>query len=1000
MKLSVDGSIRQAVYAAFAAGVASVAGPAVAQEATAPAEVPAAKSVELEKVKVTGTRIRAPNLTSASPITTVNSQEIQYQGTTRVEDLLNSLPQVFAGQGATISNGASGTATVDLRGLGPERTLVLIDGRRLPPGDPAQPVADLNFIPSSLVDRIDVSTGGASAVYGSDAIAGVVNFVMKRDFEGVSLDLQRSGYYHNNDNKEMQDLNAARGFTAPSGSTFDGKGWDLTGVLGFNTSDGKGNATTYVTYRNNDPITQDGRDYSNCTLEVRGSKRRCGGSLTSATGAFIADGFEEFGYIGTVDTDPETGEAVFRAFDDPGDRFNYAPYNYYQRNDERYGMGAFAHYEFNKHADVYTDLMYMADQTNAVIAPSGAFGNSYLVPCNGSNPLISGAQLDMLCAPFGGASPDSTESAPIYYILRRNVEGGGRDDDLTHTSQRIVVGVKGDIVNSWSYDAYMQYGQSTLAEIYRNDFSKVRIGRALDVIDVGGQAVCRSAVDGQIAPDDPTKGATDPNCVPWNIWSPGGVTPEALAYLQTPGILTGHTEQRIASASVSGDLGLGSPFASDVFGVAFGAEYRHEQTVYDPDVSFTTGDLAGQGAATIGTGGSYYVKELFSELRLPIAQDKPFVKELSVELGYRWSDYSSLNDTVGTYKFGINYAPVKDVALRASYNRATRAPNIIESFAPIRVALDGSSDPCAGDTPDPGCVNDPLYATKPELFDNAEILPNPAGQYNGLLGTTPGDMSEEKSDSYTYGLVFTPSFVKGLAFTVDYYDIKVKNLIGEYGADTILESCYATGQFCDLIQRNPSNGSLWQGNGYVVDYTLNTGSLQVKGVDITSSYKTTFAKLGLPDLGRLTFDLVATNSLNYTVQPITNGESYECAGAYGTKCGTPTPEWRGKFRTTWGMPWMDSKLSVQWRYFDSVTFDGGPTTYGLSPSDQKLGTQSYLDLYASTKPIKNLTLEAGINNVLDREPPLNALGLGNGNSYSQVYDSLGMYLFGGVRVEF
>lgn len=1021
MKLSAEGKLRLAVKLAFLAGTSMAAAPSVYAQEDAPQATQEAtgESVQLEALTVTGSRIKQPALTSVSPVTTVSAEEIQYQGTTRIEDLMNSLPQVFAGQGANISNGASGTATVDLRGLGSARTLVLIDGRRMPPGDPALPVADLNFIPGALIERVDVSTGGASAVYGSDAVAGVVNFVMKRDFEGFSLDAQRSGYWHDNDNKTASDLNAARGFEAPTGTTFDGKGWDVSAILGVNSPDAKGNATVYATYRQIDALTQDRRDYSNCTYATRTVRAtglfrdaRCGGSYTSETGAFISSAFgyygTQFGYIGTVDTDAN-GQAIFRPFDPSNDLFNFAPYNYYQRNDTRYGMGAFAHYEFNEHADVYTELMYMTDQTNAVIAPSGAFGIPYVVPCNGANPLLSDAQLNQLCNTTGAPDPNSTDTVVINYILRRNVEGGGRDDDLTHQSQRIVIGVKGDIVDAWTYDAYAQYGQSTLAEVYRNDFSKVRISRALDVVEFNGQAVCASSIDGQLAPEDPTKGSTDPNCVPWNIWSPGGVTPEALAYLQTPGVLTGHTEHKIASASVAGDLGTYGvmlPTATDGIGVAFGTEYRHEQAVYDTDTAFATGDLAGQGAATIGTGGSFQVKELFTEIRVPIVQGKPGFEELNLEAGYRWSDYSSLEDAVDTYKIGINYAPIKDLALRASYNRAVRAPNIIELFAPTRVALDGVTDPCATNVANtPGCMNDPLAATRPELFDadttNGRILANPAGQYNGLFGTSEG-LTEETADTYTAGFVFTPTFVRGLSLTVDYYNIKVEDLISGYGADTILASCYATpgqpNEFCDLINRNPSNGSLWQGDGYVTDLTLNTGALKVEGVDITGRYKVALTKLGLPDIGSLTVDVVATRADHYEVTPITNGDSYECTGLYGTQCGQPSPKWRGKVRTTWGMPWMDSTVSLQWRYFDSVEFDGNKDA--VSPADAELGSQSYIDLYASSSPVQGLTLEIGLNNLFDREPPIQYLGLGNGNTFSQVYDSLGTYVFGGVKLEF
>ncbi|WP_158608466.1 TonB-dependent receptor domain-containing protein [Stagnimonas aquatica] len=1017
MKLSVDGCIRRSVWAAFAAGIASAAAPTFAQDTApaattvpetapapeaAPAAAPATKAVELKAVQVTGSRIKAPNLTSSSPITTVGAQEIKFQGTTRVEDLLNSLPQVFADQGGNLANGATGTATVDLRDLGSSRTLVLIDGKRVQPGDPGDSTADLNFIPAALIDRVDVLTGGASATYGADAVAGVVNFVMKKNFEGVRIEAQRGIFNHKNDS-QIGDVVQAKGFTRPAENKWDGQSWDLAAVIGTNTADGKGNVSAYATYRQIDPIDQGQRDFSACALSrasaptgARPNDFICGGSGTSATGQILGN------YDGAYTLDTSGPGNTFRPFA-ATDVFNFNPYNYFQRNDERYTLGAFGHYEINKHAEVYSQVMFMDDRTNAVIAPSGAFGVA--VTIDRDNPLISQQQEDLLFQ-----NEDPTAQTTDTLILRRNVEGGGRDSDLRHNSFRIVGGIKGDIVGDWSYDASYQFGKTTRENIYRNDFSIVRVGRALDVIDDGsGNAVCRSFADG-----------TDPACVPWNIFSVGGVTPAALGYLQTPGFQLGVVEERVATASVSGPLPLQTPWANEAVTVALGTEYRDERSILEVDQAFATGDLAGQGGATLGSGGQFDVKEFFAEARLPIWQDQPFGKELSVDLGYRFSSYSSI-DSTNAYKVGLNYAPVDDIKLRGSYNRAVRAPNIGELASPLNVQLDGSTDPCAGLlTPDQvaagevvsggatrdQCLNDPLIAANPALYGT--IRPNAAEQYNGQVGTSPG-LKAETADTYTFGFVLTPSFVKGLSFSVDYFNIKVDGYISGYGADTILASCYNSGALCDLINRDPTagitQGTLWlSNNGYVVDTTTNTGTLLAAGIDFKGDYRIKATDLGLGPVGTFVVDYVGTLNTQQKVSPIPGDESlaYNCVGKYGPQCGAPVSQWRHKLRGSWQMPWYDSAVSLAWRYIGEVEADGS----GLNNlRDDKLSGQSYFDLFGSIRLAKKYTVRAGIQNVLDNEPPLVGSGattsvVGSGNTYPQVYDSMGRFLFTSVTLDF
>jgi iron complex outermembrane recepter protein len=1008
--------------APLALGLALISTPSFAQDAVAADETEAAAPA----IIVTGSRIARPNLESVSPVTVIGAEEVKLLGVTRTEDLINTLPQAFAGQGGNLANGATGTATVDLRGLGAARTLVLINGRRLIPGDPRSPVADINTIPSALVQRVDVLTGGASAVYGADAVSGVVNFIMDTKFEGISFDSQYSMYQH--DNKSADLVGPAldsRGFGYPKGSVVDGGTIDASFKIGAGFDDGRGHVTAYAGYRKIKAITQDNRDYSACSLTANtpaqitarnGRLVQCAGSATAANGTFIM-------YDGGTSTFFQGGPN--RTFIPGFTPFNFAPYNYYQRPDERYNFGVFADYEISDAVQPYFEAMFMDDRTVAQIAPSGNFGNTFTLNCD--NPLLSAQQLSIVCdaenlvdatgtAAAAGGGPaqvfvDPTTGLPytkgFAQILRRNVEGGGRRDDLQHTSYRIVLGSKGEIGKGIDYDAYYQYGRVNFAQTYRNDFSVTRLGRALDVVDdprvAGIQPICRSALEG-----------TDANCVPYDIFATGQVTPAALAYLQTPGFSRGQTSEQIVSGSVTvdgSDYGMTSPFASTGVGVNVGAEYRKETLNFETDTAFTTGDLAGQGGATIGLEGSFNVKEVFGEIRIPLVEDKPFFHSLSLGAGYRYSSYDVAANAVtagnkfstDTYKFEADWAPVEDLRIRASYNRAVRAPNLVELFSVQSVSLDGNSDPCAGfaiTAANLGCLAQGLVVGQ-------IVAPNPAGQYNGFQGGNPL-LEPEVATTKTIGVVFTPSFLPGFSATVDGFDIKVNNNIGVIGADTILTQCVNTVDpfFCGLVQRDQF-GSLWRtNNGFVNDTNLNTGGVSTRGIDVGAAYNRQIDGVG-------TFGLsIVGTYLDELITDTGVGPAYDCKGFYGLQCGTPNPEWRHKLRLTWTSDF-GMGLSAAWRYFSSVDLDSTSSDVDLRAANQatlppqslKIKSQSYFDLASTFNVGDSFTFRLGMNNLLDKAPPVvgsNALTgvTGNGNTFPQVYDALGRYIYAGVTLDF
>jgi outer membrane receptor protein involved in Fe transport len=999
---TIRGRLLASTMIGGAALMALSAAPAYAQD----------EATDVDVVVVTGSRIPQPNLTTTSPVNTISSADVKLQGSTRVEDVVNNLPQTFATQGSTVSNGSTGTAAVSLRGLGTnpangagaQRTMVLINGRRLGAGDPSIPVPDLNFIPGAMVDRIDVVTGGASAVYGADAVAGVVNFIMKKDFEGLQIDANYGIYQHSNDDSRVQGIIAARAatnaqFRLPPDEVWEGEQKDVNIMIGASSPDGKGNVTAYMGFRHIDSILQSQYDYSACALST--TLLDCGGSSTSYPGRFIAAGGKGTSY--TI----KDAAGNLRNYSGATDAFNFGPYNYFQRPDERYTFGAFAHYQAHEKIDVYSELMFMDDRTIAQIAPSGIFLQTQSVNCD--NPFLSADASTKLCdptfvpdqdpaTPGAQACPVDVNPAPGYQgtcnarisIGRRNIEGGGRQDDRQHSNFRVVLGARGDLSDTWAYDVYGQYNQSNLAEVYKEDFSLSRTARALQVRNVGGVPTCISVIDG-----------TDPTCVPYNIFQLGGVTQAALDYVSTPGFQKAVVSETIVSGSMTGhlgDYGIKSPAATDGVDVALGVEYRREALDFQTDVEMQTGDLAGRGGATPSVTGAYNVMELFGEARIPLVQDADFAKDLSLNVGYRWSEYNKAGNT-NTYKVEGNWSPTDDIRFRASYNRAVRAPNIIELFAPAAVGLDGTVDPCAGAAPAftlAQCQNQGVTAGQ-----YGGILANPAGQYNGLLGGNP-NLEPEEADTYTYGFVLTPAFLPGFNLTVDYFDIKVSNVIGPIGANNIITQCGAgDAASCALIHRQPGTGSLWlDPSGFITDINVNAGELSTKGVDIQANYRLGLDAFGMEEYGSLDLNLIGTWLQDFTI-PVGSAATQDCTGQYGPQCGTPRPEWRHKFRATWNTPW-DVKASLTWRYIAEVTADPG---HAGGPLDATLGSRNYFDLAATWRFSDTYEFRAGINNVLDKDPPLIgsgnlANGYINGNTAPQVYDALGRFIFFGVTANF
>jgi iron complex outermembrane receptor protein len=934
---------------ATALGVVTYGGIAVAQDQPQEQQ-PKFK----EEVEVTGTLIPRPTLEAMSPVATLAPEEITNSGVTRIEDLLTSLPQVFQAQNSTISNGASGTATVDLRNLGAVRTLVLVDGKRMPPGDTGAVETDLNFIPTFLVKRVDILTGGAAAVYGADAVAGVVNFILDRDFEGFRGGLQYTGYEHNNNNSTAQAINKARGFNPPSGNAWDGSQVDAYAAWGGKFADGKGHATAYVEYRRTSALLKKRRDYTNCSVlgGLTLSGPTCGGSSTNPKGRFLVYD-SDFNFVGdwTLGNNTDTLSPFSSAF-----LYNYGAINFLQRPDTRWTAGGFMDYTWNEHLHGYLDVMMMDDVSDAQIAPSGDFGNTTQLNCD--NPMLSADEYQKLCVDAGYGPHDIA----TVQILRRNVEGGPRFDHLEHQAYRVIAGLKGDINKAWSYDFYGLHGQTRAPEAYHNDLNVPRLQDAL-------------IVDGD--PNDPStwhcRSGND-GCVPWDIFKAGGVTQAALNYIALPLISISGLRTDVISATINGDLtdaGVVFPSATEGIKLALGAQYRKEQLFYAPDWAYQQPNFAsGQGGARTPVNGSYYVKEGYVEALLPIIQDMKGAQNLSLDLAYRYSDYSTTG-TANTWKAEGQYAPISDFKIRAGVNRATRSPNIVELYNPQAVLLQGTTDPCAG--PNPDYTLEQCMRTGITAAQYGHLPENPAQQYNSQLGGNP-NLKPEIADTHYYGVVITPSGLPGFTATFDYFHVKIKDTIGNLFADDILRQCAVTGDpaLCGLIHRDQF-GSLWQTpNGYTIATNQNIGQRVGEGVDVSASY--------LMPMGNsfLNFDLMGSYVIHQKIN--TGLYEYDCVGLFGNTCGIPVPHWRHRFHLSWESG--QTTVTLGWRMQGAVTVDASSSQPALSsPGDipyykasgsYHYSAYNYIDLAATYNITKGIQFTLGVNNIFDKEPPLAA----------------------------
>ena len=976
-------------------GTTAQTGPgAQPQEAVPPAEDAGGEIV------ITGTLIRNPNLTSSSPVAVVGQEEISLSQATSAEQLLRESPGVLANVGNGVNNGQTGSARIDLRGLGSQRNLVLLNGTRLVPNG-FQGAVDLNNIPIALVDRVDVLTGGASTTYGADAVSGVVNFVTKRNFAGIDLQLTEAITERGDSNTLRADL-----------------------VVGANFDDGRGNAVLGVGYIESDPLYFGDRDIGfNVCNSLTGN---CGGDSFTSTPTGVA--YSAAGMAAALALTGETGctQPVLQVAPD-GSRltcfysfFNFNPYNIYQTPFRRYNTYAEAHYDVSDDVTVYARGLFSKNTISSIVAASGIFGEALTIP--GNNPYLNPTIRNQLCTAAGialGATCDNNPAIPIDGAYRRSVEVGARVDEYVTNMFDTKIGFSWNFLPNVSLDVYGAYGETENRRARINYPARSRFQQALNANNVN---TCTNTSNG---------------CVPLNLFGPpGSITPAMAGFL---GGLQSYITNKASLAQVrglvSGDLGFTMPWSDEPVAFGIGAEHRDYGAKREPDqLAQIPGELGGAGGAILPLNGGYTAEDFFGELIVPIASDRPFMNELQIEGGIRYSKYSI--DTAGnpkfnatTYKIGGTWAPVAELKFRGSYQKAVRAPTIGELFAPFVTGLTNlASDPCAGAAP-VGNANLTLACTNQGApAGSIGTIPQPvAGQARGTGGGNPL-LSPETAKTFTIGAIIAPrAWLPGFNMSIDYYRIKITDAITFRLPNDVITACFGTNPAgisaaqaasaaCTTqIFRNPVTGGL-SGPAAVQGLILplsNSGRLFTDGIDLVANYR---RDLGFADL-ILNFSGNWTNRSMFRAAP--GLYNRDCVGYYSNNCGisfgTPTPEYNWNQRTT--LSFKHTDISLLWRHLDGVAWEGtasdagargfgnnpllfeGTTTgtgpnAGRSVNYNKISAYDYFDLTTRFNVTDHFELTLSAFNIFDKKPPLvggqaGTTSANSGNTFPSVYDAAG-----------
>ena len=955
----VHAAVRQALCAGALLTLVVQAPPAQAQD-----------DEEVEEITVTGSRLIRQDYVAISPISTVDSDLIQNSGNPTLEETLNMYPQLNPDSTSSSNqSGGDGVLAPDLRGLGSVRTLLLVNGKRFIPAS-VTGLSDMVAIPDMLIDRVEISTGGASAVYGSDAIAGAINFIMRDDFEGVDVRYQWG-----------------------EASEGDGTTSKLDFLFGANTSDGNGNITLHASYTERDPVFMEHRAFSfqpfladsTGQLNEFGSGNIPGGKIFVPSADFaLINGVD---LVGAAATCPgpiqgvrfgDNGEPL--PFCRPTDQFNYAATNFILRPLERWQFSALGNYEIADGIEAYVQAFYTKkenqwQQAALATAPtsSGASNGVLQLPNADTNPLFPAPLQQFFADNAAYFDPDGDGVFETVGNGRRFLEFGPRNAHILTDSYGITGGLRGDLEigdNNWAWDAFYQYQRSDLNETRAGLLSRSRTTLGLDAVVVGGEPQCRVQLLG---------------CVPVNVYGTDTLTPDMANFLTVSTGRSDNFERSVFGGTIAGDL---FELPAGPVATAFGFEWRDEEYQTAPDEISKSGDLGG--VPPVDNRGTYDLWEVYGEARFPI------VESFAVEAAVRYSDYSTIGG-VTTWRGGLDWTPIEYLRGRVSASRAIRAPNLDELFAAPNNSFIGGVDPCVVDNnPTPEIKQVCLAQGVPaNIVDDLQV-----GASQGWSAFSGGNslLDEEESDTVTVGIVVSPPFAEGLIVSLDYWQIDIDSAISQVSSQALVNACFQlldnTASSCQAITRDQL-GNIEVVNAPLLNLQTRTGA----GIDLQVDYA-----FDLPDSWAIsgegaTLDLrwLSTFHDEDSTVLLAGQPAIECAGFLGGSCSgnfiRATPDFRGLLSGSYN----SGSLNIRTDFEVIGDFDLGPDAF--PNSNVPVDTQVYWDLAGTYQVNERIQVFAGISNLLDEQPPLIGFRAGgDSNTQAQLYDTVGRRYFLGARV--
>ena len=1020
----VAGRLRSAV---LASAIAAICAPAMAQDDPG-------DGAEIEEIITTGTRIRNENLVAASPVTTIGEEEISLKQTPNIERVFRDLPITIPGDGENVNNGTAGQATLDLRGLGPERSLILIDGKRLAPYD-INGIVTTDVIPINMLKRVEVVTGGASAIYGSDAMSGAVNFILRDDFSGVEFDV---GY---SETDSAQSVGGGGESTSYIGALF-----------GSDFADDKGHFTFGATYTDRGSILLADRKFgqygvATSTGSGLGSPPPAPDPSCSGNTPFSTAHSSGVGSTTAIPATLNLRSGNSYQFRDNGDliagecaRFNFNPFNYYQTPQERWQATAVVSYDVNDYVEFYARGTFSSNESAFQIAPSGTFGTAFTIPV--MNPFLNDAarttiidDLNTGAASFvtqttaarddcqanlGGSCDQETLDAlnaalaadPMGFnsVGIQDINGDGvfdENDAFTSTARRrtlelgprtgvfdtdyyqYVFGVRGTLpgaMDGWNYDVSYQRGQSDFVET-RDGFTNINnLQAGIDTVDPDSCVSVTGVVTG--AP-----------CTPINIFGPvGSITPEQRdsGFFIAIASDIRRSTQEIYYASIDGSIdAIRLPTAEEGLAVAFGYEHSELTASSSPDECLKEAPTSCQGGAggnRLPIAGAYDSDEWFVEAILPLVQGRTGFENVSLEAGFRSSDYS-IQGSTESWKYGMSWEIVPGFRLRAMEQQAVRVANVGELFSPVTTGLDNATfDPCSVGNPNPPQQGDPLF----DLCVQTGMLPSQvgqvpdiiSGQINVFSGTNPANLpSPEEATTRTFGFVWEPdwAFTTGTTISFDYYDIEINDYIDTPTGQEALDTCYVLADPVCLSGVVRIGGSMTETGTGVPAYFTNFERFQAEGLDLVVN-----TGFDLGGAGELAIGLTAHQYLTNEFQTTSLSQVVDCKGIYGTSC-DPVPEFRSVLRTQWYRGDLDA--SLLWRHIGAMDIQANESAAAF-PEFRSVDAQDYFDLTFGYTWNDTIRLSLLVANVFDEDPPIlgnetGSTSFNSGNTFPSLFDTMG-----------